>query len=633
MFFHFHRALFQQVTNIRWSLCLLFILAIAQYAPAQQPGYAFSIPPLEAIDKLARLETGKVREFDVDERRLLQEAWDQKLKDSPDSDRFLDALLYASNVNSLEQRVQYRKQFHQLVKKVESKCGDPGDPLVFGEKLMTFLHQETLRGGYELSQSSFSTMLDSGKFNCVSSAALYYAVGVRYGLRFNILCIPGSSFMPGHATLDLLVGMKKLHVEATNADGFDWQTKLSRPGVVLLSNTPDRSKAREVKLWGLPAMIYSNQAAGHLKGEKPDFLEAIRCGLAALALDPEDSSAINNVRAAIINCGPALMKNREYESGLKVLEYGLQLDPKSVDIKSNLAVVWMGYIQQTLDDANDEHALKLIRRAGIALQSDRDMGNAARWFCNLGERQIKASGWEAGLAIAERAKKVLTVEEQDEILKWKMSLFRRWSQEKLSKGDIESSFSIVERMKREHGSHREVSQAIAYHLQVALAETEKKGIAIAKQHFSAISKKFPNEAVVFEMGSNHAKRCIQQLAADHKFEEAVAAIETYIEFLPTTEDRSQLAGIAYDQWARFLSGKGQRQEALTKYQAGLQKYPNQPLLKNNTVALLDDWAHESIKTERWDDAIKIYDQGLKMFPNESHLTRNRDYCLNRKEGK
>ena len=297
-------------------VAMFFVLAagIPAFGEDRKPrACRLSAPPLEVYDRLADLKLGNVPALADGERTLLAKVWDQKSKKAGagkfDEALLLDAMLFASGVEEEAARGKYREQFAELAAKAAEAVKDAKENRERGELLMKFLHAGVMKSGYEEQQTCLSAVFDSGKFNCVSSTGMYYLLGSRLGLDLRAISIPGG-ILSGHAALDMLDGGKRLQVEPTNPDGFDWGTKIKRPGVIVLGYVPDRKDGHEVDGPGIAAMIYSNRGVALSKAKPAKRLEAARCCLAALALDPLDESATKNFLSLFVNWGPELMAEK-----------------------------------------------------------------------------------------------------------------------------------------------------------------------------------------------------------------------------------------------------------------------------------------------------------------------------------
>jgi tetratricopeptide (TPR) repeat protein len=619
---------------VRGLLGVLVVAAFAGPGFAREPKdrtYALASTPLEIYDRLAGVNMGPVPRLPEDERRLLAKFWELRAKKPTtpvkiEEALLLDAMLFASGIEGAETRRKYRGQFDALLAKAREAVKDAKGPRRRGERLMKFLHDTVMRKGYEGGQTSFAAVFDTGKFNCVSSTAMYYLVGTRLGMELRAISIPGSGFLAGHASLDMVVGDKRIQVEPTNPDGFDWPTKVNRPGVIVLGFVPDRKHGREVDALGIAAMVYCNRGVA-LAGEKPPKrLEAARCYLAAAALDPADETATNNLVSIFVNWGPALTAEKRFEDAVRVLAFGLTIAPKSRPLDNNHRIAWAGYIEATLKSGKDKDALALIGRAAKAVPGDKDFQSASHWFIRHGEKCIKEKGWEAGLAVVGRGLKVLPAGEGKKLLGWRSVVFRRWSQSLLGKQDADGSMKVLARAYALDPTDREVIAGIAYHTQEALWIMENRGLPAVMKHYEALRNQFPKVDEIPRCGRSHAVRAVNKLADAKKFKEAVEAVGGYRTLTAKPGQQAELGGIAYDRWARHLASNKKWKEALDKYKEGLTAFPGQQRLANNAIATIDRWARLAIGPGDWDEAIRVYKVGLEYFPGDSHLQHNLRCC-------
>jgi tetratricopeptide (TPR) repeat protein len=569
-----------------------------------------------------------------EEKKLLDKVWAMRAtKPLPpvEDALLLDAMLFASGVEEAAARAKYRERFTKLVDQARDAVGGTKDPRERGEQLMQFLHGGVMikgKKGFEGEQTSFAAVFDTGKFNCVSSTALYYLVGTRLGLELRGISIPGQ-FLDGHASLDLVVDGARVQVETTNPDGFDWQTKKKRPGVIVLGYEPDRKLGHEVDGLGIAAMIYYNR--GVALGKDKRVLDAVRCYLAALALDPTDESAGKNLVSEFVNWGLALLKEKKFEEALRVLAFGLTVAPKSDGLKQSHRLAWDEYIEATVAAGKDKEALALAARAVAAVPDTKDFQSARRWFILHGEERIKADGWEAGLAVVDRGLKVLPADEGKALSVWRAGVFRGWSQELLDKADADGSLKVLARAYALDPKVQDVAAGIAYHTQEALRKVEdKSGVGAAVTHFEALRKQFPDVPEVAKGGEAHAARAVGRLTQAKKFKEAVGAVETYRALLEKPEQRARVGGNVYDQWARDLAGAKEWKAALDKYAEGLKAYPKHERLTYNGAATVDEWAAPAVAAKNWDEAARIYRTGLEYFPGDAHLLLRKKMCEDKK---
>ena len=112
--------------------------------------------------------------------------------------------------------------------------------------------------GYSSNQTDVSVILDTGTFNCVSSATLYNILGRRLGLDVRAIEVPD------HAFSILYDGTRHADVETTTASGFDpardkaAQEKIEKQTGFRYIPDSHREQRREIGEAGLVAIIYYN---------------------------------------------------------------------------------------------------------------------------------------------------------------------------------------------------------------------------------------------------------------------------------------------------------------------------------------------------------------------------------------
>jgi tetratricopeptide (TPR) repeat protein len=477
--------------------------------------------------------------------------------------------------------------------------------------------------GYELSQSSLTGVFDTGKFNCVSSSALYYLLGTRLGLRMDAILIPGEKNGVGHAAIDLLDRGKRVECEPTNKEGFDWPAKLRRPGVVATGPRPDRKKGKRGDGWALAASMYSNRSVAAFKADPPRHGESVASAAAALALSPADPSAVKNLRAAFVNGGPKLADAGRPAEGMRLLALGLTVAPGDPAVTNNYTVVTTRTILARLEAGKDREALALLRQARRLAPKREEFKDEARWFIRVGQQKVEKGQWAPALALVDRAVKVLSAEGAKALHQWRSSMYRQWSQSLLTKGDFDGSARVLARALAATPGDAELLRGVSYHTQEALEALAKKGPTAAVRHFRKLLSLFPKVDEVRAAGERHAGRATLRLLEEKKYREALAAVTAY---QPMLKDGSEVAPAVHDRWARALAEEKKYAAALARYGEGLRAFPNAELLANNAVVVVNQWAKTAIERKDWKEAVRIYRVGLKHLPNNGALQRGLQFC-------
>ena len=620
------------------AACLALVASWC-WADEPKPGkYQFTRPPLEIYDALAELKLGTVPAMPDDERRFLEATWRWRIEQKsaaesrPGDAAIFEAMLWASGIEEPAARAAYREKFAGVVAAAKEATKSAKTDRERAELLMKSLHAGAMKGGYVLEQTSLAKVFDSGQFNCVSSSAMYLLAGRRLGLSLEPISIPGQPFVPGHAALDLIDGNERVQVEPTNPDGFDWETKSKQPGVIVIGFVPDRSKGHATDALGIAASIYTNRSVAMSKQKDPPRLAAIRANLSALACDPTDETATNNLLSDFVNWGPALAKEMKFAEAVRVLSFGRQLSPASDELKDNLVSAYSQQIQALVAAGDGRTAVELVKTAAAAVPEHRDFQSASEWFQRESSRQRRENGYDAALAVIERGLTLVTAGDQKDLLESRSRLFRQWSQDLLEKEDISGSMKVLARAYALDAKDSAIHDGVGYHTIQSLRILDKGRDDKLLEHFNELRERFPQVKEVVEAASSFASDAVLKLAVAGKFEEAIKATDRYSPLVVDAKQQAELGGLPYDRWGRKLAEQKQWQKACDKYAEALQAFPKEPTLVQNLAATIIEWSEPEIDAMKWDEAIRIYDIGLAILPDHGLLKQNRQFCEAKKKG-
>jgi tetratricopeptide (TPR) repeat protein len=303
------------------ALLLMSPVALGQ-APMPPAAYPFPVPPVEIIDRLAKADLGTVTPLAGKERTAVEAVWKTRGTPQAKTQSQTDAAavaahLSASGVADPKAAADYAAKLDALTTKARKAVAGAANARVKADALLRFLHQAALAKGYSEDETTLSAVFDGGKYNCVSSASLYYLVGTRLGLKLQPVRIPAKEFVVGHAACDLLDGKNRVQVEPTTPYGFDFAAKGHPPGVVV-GYQPDRSEAVDTDGFGLASSAASNRGIGFSKADPPRPAEAVRCYALALALDPSNMTARKNLQAELVNWGLRAADAKRFDEAVKV---------------------------------------------------------------------------------------------------------------------------------------------------------------------------------------------------------------------------------------------------------------------------------------------------------------------------
>jgi tetratricopeptide (TPR) repeat protein len=541
----------------------------------QTPAQAFKV--LEQLKKLSALDP-KITD---DEAALFADVKDGHFQKKS----FEEAALLASGVTDNAKRQAYLKQIDELAKQAAKATADAKTPQVKGEKLLKWLHAGPMAKGYEAHQTSVSGILDTGKFNCVSSATLYNIFALRQGLDVRAIEVPD------HAFSILYDGTKHADVETTTDAGFNPERDPAavkrfkeKTGLVYLPDS-HASERREVREAGLAAIIYYNRGVD-LTHEK-HYHEALLMYFRAMSLDPEFASAVKNALAVLANWSGELAKEKKFEEALKVLAVGVDLAPKDATLLHNRKVVWAEWAESETDA---DKALTILRRAAEEVSAEKAFFRSQEsWvFLRAGEARVKAGEWEKALAAVEPGLTKLDGEQREEIKKWRNGLRLRWAEAERKAGRFEQAVTVLS----ENRTDPSAANNLAYNVQEwARAEYGKGSEAEEKKAKDVLQtqmKKYADVPGMKDLGKNHVYWVAEKFRKAGKPDEALAAIARHADLLPNKKDARDLSFSFIAANADALAKDGKWREALGVYEEALKTWPDDGDLKNNLVFTMQE---------------------------------------------
>lgn len=158
-----------------------------------------------------------------------------------------------------------------------------------GDGVLAFIYKRVLTR-YSEFQTRLDLALETGEYNCVSSALLYYYFARRSGLEVSAV------ETPVHAFCTVTVGGKRVDVETTNPFGFEPGVKRELPSgdenrkryaVVPQTNYLNRKNVGERRLI---ALVYNNRVT--LLEREGNFSEAVALALDAWVLQGTEAARV-----------------------------------------------------------------------------------------------------------------------------------------------------------------------------------------------------------------------------------------------------------------------------------------------------------------------------------------------------
>jgi tetratricopeptide (TPR) repeat protein len=642
-------------------------IKVLGYQGPPATAYAFKQAPATAFEVLARLkQLSPDTALSEDERSLFADAADGKL----DQWSLEEAALIASGLNSAQVRAPYLAKLAAIEAAAQAAAAG-GTPFDQGDKLLQWLYSSGALKQYAKDQTSLVALLDSGNYNCVSSALLYLLVGRHLGLDVRAIEVPD------HAFAVLYDGTRHADVETTGALGFNPDRDAKRLSfferLTGFHRPPEdkRELRREVSGIGLVAIVYYNHGVDDQESHR--YSPALGEYFRALSLDPEDVSAVQNVLSALANWSSELIQAQHYQEAVQELAVGLALAPDDAALVNNHLAAWGRWANAEIQAGRRDAALAVLRQAAAAAPngnfeemetwvyikpaedlarheqwqeaiglidpartqfSGKQLGDLEEYEAGLYNRQamqlIQRKRWQEAQALyaaAETRLPGVALLRQNEAFVW-----ASWCDEAQDKGNFEDALHTIALARArfpddEDLKSAELAQWTNWSKALIDAKDWSKGIDVCERGL----KRFPDDkplrgnelAAWFDMGK------AQFDAA--QWQEAVATYSRALAAFPDDKDLQNNKLAAWINWGNTESNAKQWKEAIATYSAARAVFPDDENLKHNEQAAWTSWSKTAIDAGQWQEAIDVADRGLKDFPGAQQLQDNElaawlDWC-------
>lgn len=619
-------------TAARWIIVRIMsplepiTLSLAEIDIQGHPGlpqtrYAFKESPTKAFQVLEVVQKSVEVEINEDETSLFKDVGDGKL----DRWSLAEAALLSNGILDVDRRKKYLDRLDRVTEQARQAIEDADTPYQKGELLLKWLHANVMKAGYEKHQTDLSVLLDTGKFNCVSSATLYNIIGLRLGLDLRAIEVPDHAFSIQY------VGTKHADVETTNASGFN----PARDPRILQRFTretgfnyiPERhaDKRREVTNIGLMALTYYNH--GVTNSENEQYAAALVDYFRALSLDPEFPSAIQNVLSTLHHWSGDLSKAARFEKALNVVSIGLRLAPDDHRFRHNQKALWQAWALAEIENDRRAAALAILARAAKALPGGGFEEMQSFAFIHPGEKLAQDQQWQEALQLAETGLKTLPPSARKELHRWRNNVYNRWTITTIDQKKYAEVVDILEQAMKVDPDESDFERNMGFVVQEWLSQVEsEKGLLAAESLLTNISRRFSELRDVQEVTRNFLGQTAYQLAKDKQFDKAEALLDRHQKQLPERTFQ-ELMGSVFEIQAQELRKLKKWEMAIAVYQRGLKKLPDDRQLKNNLIFTWSSWAEVHQQKKEWSAAGEIYLKALKSGLDDREMGKRIGFCV------
>lgn len=569
------------------------VALLGRVGPPESP-YAFKESPAKAIDVIEKLKgiAGAPVALSSDEESLIADVKDGKFSKWS----FADAALFVSGTREADKRKEYLTKIDALGSEAEKALAGIKNVEERSEKLLRWLHEKALAGGYIAGQTDVQPILDRGQFNCVSSAVLYNVLAKRLGLDVRGIQVPD------HAFSIVYEGTKHFDVETTIAEGFNpIRDKAavaefeSRTGFHYIPDS-NRDQRREVTEAGMLAMVYFNHGVDLFNsGRFPAALDAFFC---ALCLDREQATATRGALTALAAWAVVEGAAGKFTEARSIVRSGLELAPNDARLRYARIHVWANYAQREFVRGGLDAGLTTLREA-IADAPDGPFVQLQAWLViQPGEALVADKKWEEAIALIEPALAKVDPPAREELLRWRGGVFMLWANEEIAAGRFEKALEIVERGLKLHpkdGRFPDLLTAVARNW--VHTSYKEKGADGARQVIATLNEKGAKRPEMREAAKRAPYWLVIELQEDGKPDEAEALLADKGPLVPGEVDEKQILRDAFDHWAGSLLDKRDYRGAFGVYVRALGRLPDDPVMIAHMAYVLHRWFGSIEKAE------------------------------------
>ncbi|MBN2737865.1 MAG: hypothetical protein JXR70_12845 [Spirochaetales bacterium] len=253
----------------------------------------------------------------------------------------------------------YIDRFFEIIREFKESQDDLSDLKRVAENMLTYLHEHVFKK-YNEKQTKLDVLLDTGVFNCVSSAVLYSIALSSFGID-----VSGVRTID-HAFCTVKIGDTKYDVETTNLYGFDPGSKkdfVNEFGDITGFNyvPPGHySKRQNIDKLQLISLILHNRITDLY--ERNQYFDAL--GLAVdLYYLLEDDESHETFIGAIQNIGAYINNTGLYTEGLECFDAIVKQYPDDIKIVKVYQSLYHNYIVKLIDGKSYDKALMTCEQA------------------------------------------------------------------------------------------------------------------------------------------------------------------------------------------------------------------------------------------------------------------------------
>lgn len=599
--------------------------AVMGHAGAPSSNYAFKQAPAAALEVIKGL--GALSGIDLsvsdDERALFADvAGGVSPRWTPE-----EAALIVSGAHTAEQRAPYLEKLAALESDAARAAGD-GPAFDKGARLLRWLYRRGYLKRYQREQTDLTTLLDSGNYNCVSSALLYLLAARHLGLDVRAIEVPD------HAFVVLYDGTRHVDVETTTVEGFDPDADAASAGRFRRMTGLIRPSAgqpelrREIDAIRLLGVVYYNR--GVVDDQAQRYSEALGDDFRAMSLDRENSSAIKNTLITIANWGTALAQKKDYAAAVKELSVGLSLAPDDATLVYDGIAAWQLWAKSELDAGHQEQALAIVRNAAQAMPNSHFEQMEAWVYASPAQKLAEHSDWSGAIAMVDPARQQLHGQPLADIESYEAWLYNQQGLELAARRDWQGAREVFDAGSRRLPGNAVLQQNTIFSWsQQWVARVQAGDYPGALASADQAAARFPGDGRIRQtqqaLWLNWSKSALDA----HDWSRGIDICQRGLKHFPGDPRLANNERVGWGDAAQERYNAQDWQGALDLLVRARARYPEDKVFEKNELVVRMSIIKAALDRNDYAAALLQAQFGLERFPTESRLVGVRDYCRSR----
>ncbi len=276
------------------------------------------------------------------------------LQSEIEADDFLYSVLLASGASE-EEIASYSSMLNSLCEEIVPSLVTCADEEEAADRLLVFIYDKLL-SKYNISQTRVDTAVETGVYNCVSSALIFMFFAKKAGIP--VVAVE----TPAHAFCTIVSGGSFIDVETTNPYGVNPGKKRNIEtvrGKGYLTVPPKNYVGRRnVDDRRAVCMVYDNRIS-YLQKQRKDF-ETVGLAVDASVIQGKSAHSMSVLSKCILNCGAEFNKKGRFREGLEFVGRAEKLFGGSEAFTSYEQATWHNLILSAIKKSTLEESVSQL---------------------------------------------------------------------------------------------------------------------------------------------------------------------------------------------------------------------------------------------------------------------------------